>query len=164
MVTNSGHGQAYDIVISDVLPAELFYVTSTVASDSPPYITFLAEPPMGATGVLTWRVNELWGLEWGSYGPKVATVTVVAQVTDTVGANLILTNTAAIPYYDSQPGDGPGPYTPRRAGVHRRLRQRLSPHGGRGNPQDRHPAHGHVGHAGHLHADRARQPHQRHPL
>ncbi len=112
VVTNSGHGQAYDIVISDVLPAELFYVTSTVASDSPPYITFLAEPPMGATGVLTWRVNELWGLEWGSYGPKVATVTVVAQVTDTVGANLILTNTAAIPYYDSQPGDGPGPYIP----------------------------------------------------
>jgi uncharacterized repeat protein (TIGR01451 family)/fimbrial isopeptide formation D2 family protein len=112
-VTNSGYGLAYDIVISDVLPAELFYVTSTIASTAPPYIAFLAGPPVGATGVLTWRVNELWGLEWAPWGvPKVATITIVAQVTDTVGANLILTNTAAIPYYDSQPGDGPGPYTP----------------------------------------------------
>ncbi|MBC7228180.1 MAG: DUF11 domain-containing protein, partial [Thermoflexales bacterium] len=113
VITNSGYGLAYDIVVSDVLPAELVYVTSTVASAAPPYIAFLAEPPVGATGVLTWRVNELWGLEWSPWGvPKVATITVVARVTDTVGANLTLTNTAAIPYYDSQPGDGPGPYTP----------------------------------------------------
>ncbi|MGB9889027.1 MAG: isopeptide-forming domain-containing fimbrial protein, partial [Anaerolineae bacterium] len=112
-VTNSGYGLAYDIVLSDVLPVELFYVTSTITSTTPPYIAFLSEPPVGATGVLTWRVNELWGLEWTPWGvPKVATVTVVAQVTDTVGANLRLTNTAAIPYYDSQPGDGPGPYPP----------------------------------------------------
>ncbi len=113
IVTNSGYGLAYDIVISDVLPAELFYLTSTVTSSAPPYIAFLSEPPVGATGVLTWRVNELWGLEWSPGGvPKVATITVVAQVTDTVGANLTFTNTAAIPYYDSQPGDGPGPYVP----------------------------------------------------
>jgi uncharacterized repeat protein (TIGR01451 family)/fimbrial isopeptide formation D2 family protein len=108
-VTNSGHGPAYDIVISDVLPAELFYVTSTIASTAPPTVAFTYEPAVGATGVLTWRVNELWGTDWGG---GVAVITVVAQVTDTVGANLILTNTAAIPYYDSQPGDGPGPYTP----------------------------------------------------
>jgi hypothetical protein len=44
--------------------------------------------------VLTWRVNELWGTDWGG---GVAVITVVAQVTDNVGANLILTNTAAIP-------------------------------------------------------------------
>jgi uncharacterized repeat protein (TIGR01451 family)/fimbrial isopeptide formation D2 family protein len=108
-VTNSGHGPAYDIVISDVLPAELFYVTSTITSSAPPTIAFAYTPTVGATGVLTWRVNELWGTDWGG---GVAVITVVAQVTDTVGANLLLTNTAAIPYYDSQPGDGPGPYTP----------------------------------------------------
>jgi len=108
-VTNSGHGPAYDIVISDVLPAELFYVTSTIASTAPPTVAFTYEPAVGATGVLTWRVNELWGTDWGG---GVAVITVVAQVTDTVGANLLLTNTAAIPYYDSQPGNGPGPYTP----------------------------------------------------
>ncbi|MCX7681916.1 MAG: hypothetical protein N2508_08130, partial [Anaerolineae bacterium] len=113
VVTNSGYGLAYDIVISDVLPAELFYVTSTVASNSPPYIAFLHQPPVGATGVLTWRINELWGLEWSPWGmPKVAVLTIVAQVTNTVGANLRFTNTAAIPYYDSQPGDGPGPFVP----------------------------------------------------
>ncbi len=112
-ITNSGYGLAYDIVVSDVLPAELFYVTSTIASTTPTYIAFLHEPPVGATGILTWRVNELWGLEWTPWGvPKVAVITVVAQVTDTVGANLAFTNIAAIPYYDSQPGDGPGPYTP----------------------------------------------------
>ena len=111
-VTNSGHGPAYDIVISDVLPAELFYVTSTITSSAPPTIAFAYTPTVGATGVLTWRVNELWGTDWNGGQPGVAVITVVAQVTDTVGANLILTNTAAIPYYDSQPGDGPGPYTP----------------------------------------------------
>jgi len=111
-VTNSGHGPAYDIVISDVLPAELFYVTSTITSSAPPTIAFAYTPTVGATGVLTWRVNELWGTDWNGGQPGVAVITVVAQVTDTVGANLILTNTAAIPYYDSQPGNGPGPYTP----------------------------------------------------
>ncbi len=111
-VTNSGYGPAYDIVISDVLPAELFYVTSTVASSAPPTVAFTYEPSVGATGVLTWRVNELWGREWNSGQPGVAVITVVAQVTDTVGANLTFTNTAAIPYYDSQPGEGPGPYIP----------------------------------------------------
>jgi uncharacterized repeat protein (TIGR01451 family)/fimbrial isopeptide formation D2 family protein len=111
-VTNAGHGPAYDIVISDVLPAQLFYVTSTVASAALPTIAFADAPTVGATGVLTWRVNELWGRAWNAGQPGVAVITVVAQVTDTVGANLILTNTAAIPYYDSQPGEGPGPYTP----------------------------------------------------
>jgi uncharacterized repeat protein (TIGR01451 family)/fimbrial isopeptide formation D2 family protein len=111
-VTNSGHGPAYDIVISDVLPAQLFYVTSTVASAAPPTIAFADAPTVGATGVLTWRVNELWGRAWNAGQPGVAVITVVAQVTDTVGANLLLTNTATIPYYDSQPGEGPGPYTP----------------------------------------------------
>jgi uncharacterized repeat protein (TIGR01451 family) len=64
-VTNSGHGPAYDIVISDVLPAELFYVTSTITSSAPPTIAFAYTPTVGATGVLTWRVNELWGTDWG---------------------------------------------------------------------------------------------------
>ncbi|MGQ9718135.1 MAG: isopeptide-forming domain-containing fimbrial protein, partial [Anaerolineae bacterium] len=105
-------GPAYDWVVSDTLPAGLFYVTSTITSTAPPTVAFTAEPAVGATGVLTWRVNELWGRYWNSDQPGVAIITVVAQVTDTIGANLLLTNTAAIPYYDSQPGDGPGPYAP----------------------------------------------------
>ena len=36
----------------------------------------------------------------------------VARVSDTIGANLTLTNQAAISYYDSQPDEGPGPYVP----------------------------------------------------
>mgnify|MGYP006961793764 CR=1 FL=1 len=57
-------------------------------------------------------MNELWGrysysYPWDEY--KTAVMTVVARVNDAITASLRLTNTAAIPYYDSQPGDGPGP-------------------------------------------------------
>jgi uncharacterized repeat protein (TIGR01451 family)/fimbrial isopeptide formation D2 family protein len=111
-ITNTGHGPAYDIVLSDTLPAGLIYESSGITSTAPPTIAFTAWPPVGATGVLTWRVNELWGRAWNAGQPGVAVITMVARVTDTIGANLRLTNTAAIPYYDSQPGDGPGPYAP----------------------------------------------------
>jgi uncharacterized repeat protein (TIGR01451 family) len=96
-VTNSGYGLAYDIVISDILPAEMVYVTSSITSSVPPYIAFLSEPAVGTTGVLSWQVNELWGREWTpQYESKVATITVVAEMTDTVGANLTFTNTATL--------------------------------------------------------------------
>ncbi|MCS6773845.1 MAG: hypothetical protein NZ693_07025, partial [Thermoflexales bacterium] len=111
-ITNDGHGPAYDVVISDVLPAGLSLVTATLGANAPTTATLLAQPPVSATGVVTWRLSELWGLAWNGNQPGVAVLTVVVQVTSTIGANLTLTNTAAIPYYDSQPGDGPGPYTP----------------------------------------------------
>ena len=51
---------------------------------------------------LTYTVSEL------ANGPGATMqITVVGRVTDTIGANLLLTNTARIPYYDSQPDDGP---------------------------------------------------------
>lgn len=111
-ITNDGHGPAYDIVISDVLPAGLALVTATLSANAPPTAAFLAQPPVSATGTLTWQVSALWGLAWNSGQPGVAVITVVAQVSAAIGANLTLTNTATLPGYDSQPGDGPGPYAP----------------------------------------------------
>ena len=111
-ITNDGYGPAYDVVISDVLPAGLALVTAALATSAPPTATFLAQPPVSATGTLTWLLSALWGTAWNGNQPGVAVITVVAQVTETIGANLTLTNSAAIPNYDSQPGDGPGPYAP----------------------------------------------------
>jgi len=110
-ITNDGHAPAYDIVVSDTLPPPdlTTYITSTIGSATPSTIAFTHEPPVGATDVITWRVNDLWGSDLGG---GTAVITVVVQVTDTIGADVRLTNIAAIPYYDSQPGDGPGPHTP----------------------------------------------------
>ncbi len=105
-ITNNGHTPAYDVVISDTLPAGLSYITSTIASTVPPTIGFTHDPSPGTTGDLSWQINELWGTDLGGVA-RTAIMTVVAQVTDTIGANLVLTNVAAIDYYDSQPSDGP---------------------------------------------------------
>ncbi len=111
-ITNDGYGPAYDIVISDALPSGLVYVTSTLTGSAPPTIAFTTRPPVSATGTLTWGVNLLWGRGRNGGQPGVATLTMVAWISAVVGASARLTNTAAIPAYDSQPGDGPGPWSP----------------------------------------------------
>ncbi|MFN3762983.1 MAG: hypothetical protein ACK4WK_07270, partial [Anaerolineae bacterium] len=98
-VTNSGYGPAYDIVISDVLPAELFYVTSTVASSAPPTIAFTYEPAVGATGVLTWGINHLTPTVPYTWGQHTAiTLNVVLQVADWITANTVLSDQAFLAY------------------------------------------------------------------
>jgi len=112
-ITNSGHSPAYNIVITDALPGYLTYITSAVTSATPATITFDAEPAAASTGVITWAVNELWGSDPAAAGViRVATITVVAQVSAAITANIRFTNTAGISYYDSMPGSGIGPLTP----------------------------------------------------
>lgn len=111
-ITNDGYGPAYDLIVADVLPPGLTLVTATVGISAPPTATLFAQPPVSATGLLTWHVGALWGRQWNGDQPATAVITVVARVTDTIGANLALTNTASVTSYDSQPGDGPGPYAP----------------------------------------------------
>ena len=62
---------------------------------------------MGSTGVITWRLSPLWGTAWNSGNPGTAVMTVSVDVADNITANIVLLNSAAIPYYDSQPDDGP---------------------------------------------------------
>ncbi len=111
-IINDGRGPAHDVVISDVLPSGLHYVTSTIVSTAPPTAAFTYQPPVRATDTITWLVNGLWGTDWNAGLPGVAVITMVAHVTETLGAGVRLTNTAAIPAYDSQPGEGPGPWQP----------------------------------------------------
>ncbi len=111
-ITNDGYGPAYNVVFADHLPAGLTLVTATVETNAPPTATLLAQPPAGATGLLTWHLSAFWGRQWNGDQPATALITVVARVTDTIGANLTLHNVALALYYDSQPDDGPGPYAP----------------------------------------------------
>jgi uncharacterized repeat protein (TIGR01451 family) len=99
-ITNDGTAPAYDFVISDTLPPPdlTTYIASAITSTTPPTIAFDYEPPVGATDIITWQVNELWT-------GGTAVITVVVQITDTIIAGTRLTNTAAITYYDSLPDD-----------------------------------------------------------
>ena len=107
-VNNAGHTPAYDIVISDVLPSDVVYQGYTMSSSAgsgPP--TVVSEPSVGATGTIVWEIDQLNGTDASPTGSKALTLTVYARVDDEIGASRVLTNTAYVPYYDSQPDDGP---------------------------------------------------------
>ena len=110
-ISNQGYMPAYDIVISDVLPSELTFVTSTLLSPPTPATSvFVNEPIPGDTGTLVWGVDVLSGTSPSTFNygnQKTLQIQVVARVTDTVAANIRFSNQAFLPYYDSQPGDGP---------------------------------------------------------
>jgi uncharacterized repeat protein (TIGR01451 family) len=97
ILTNNGQAPAYDLVITDALPVGIEYV-ATLSQTNP--TTALVTPTV--TGQLvTYAVSEL------AKGPNARMViTLVARLTDTISANLYLTNTAWLGY-DSQPGLGP---------------------------------------------------------
>ncbi|MCS7259504.1 MAG: hypothetical protein NZ765_01800, partial [Anaerolineae bacterium] len=108
-ISNQSRTPAYDVVISDVLPSELSYVSSALLS-APAGSQVTAWPTPGATGVITWRINVISGTSPSAFNytnTKTLQLQVVARVTDTVGANLRFSNQVFLPYYDSQPGDGP---------------------------------------------------------
>ncbi|PWH18423.1 MAG: hypothetical protein DDG58_06470, partial [Ardenticatenia bacterium] len=108
-ISNQGRMPAYDIVISDVLPVELAYVSSQLVS-APAGSMFTYQPSPGATGVITWGINVISGTSPSTFrydNMKTLQLQVVAQVTDTVGANARFSNQVFLPYYDTQPGDGP---------------------------------------------------------
>ncbi len=106
-ITNNGTAAAFDMVISDVLPVGLTFVSASLASTAPNSPAFTNSPAVSSTGLITWTVDRFDGSDPAAAGTiRYLTVTVVARVTDTIGANLTLTNTAGVPYYDSQPGPG----------------------------------------------------------
>ncbi|MCX7683126.1 MAG: hypothetical protein N2508_14365, partial [Anaerolineae bacterium] len=108
-ISNQGRTPAYNIVVSDVLPAELTFVTSTLLS-APPGTAFTAQPAPGARGTITWAINMLAGTAPSAFSyvnQKTMRIRVVTRVTDTVRANIRFSNQVFLPYYDSQPGSGP---------------------------------------------------------
>jgi uncharacterized repeat protein (TIGR01451 family)/fimbrial isopeptide formation D2 family protein len=94
-ITNVGAATAYDVVVTDTLPGDVDYVRTISA----PHQSTSAITPTEVEGGIAYALDAL--------GPGTMAITVVARVTDSVSADLMLVNEASIPYYDSQPGQGP---------------------------------------------------------
>jgi uncharacterized repeat protein (TIGR01451 family) len=107
-VSNVGRSPAFDIVITDALPGGIVYQSVDIACSSPATASLVQQPTVGATGAITFAVDQLDGLDAAVLeAAKRLTLTFVTQVTDTIGSSLLLRNAAALPYYDTQPGTGP---------------------------------------------------------
>ncbi|MBE7556419.1 MAG: DUF11 domain-containing protein [Anaerolineales bacterium] len=101
-ITNNGRAPAYDLVLTDTLPAGLTY-QNTISN--PAAGVAITATPSGQ--LITYAVNQL------AAGPGASMViTLVVQVDPSITGSIILTNTASLPYYDSQPGGGPGVISP----------------------------------------------------
>ncbi|MBN1583127.1 MAG: DUF11 domain-containing protein, partial [Anaerolineae bacterium] len=104
----SNHTQAigYDLVITDVLPAGMTLRDYTLTSDDPLTLVITEPSPIpGATGVLTWGINQL--VPGSPYVPtthNALTLTVVLSVVDHITANIVLANQASL-IYDNWSGN-----------------------------------------------------------
>ena len=99
-ISNQGQMTGYDLVITDSLPGGMSLVTYTLQSDDITS-TIAAEPaPIpGATGVLTWGVNQLRATTpFTSLVHQALTLTVVLQVSPAITANTVLSNQASLAY------------------------------------------------------------------
>ncbi|MFN8595671.1 MAG: hypothetical protein U0559_05765 [Anaerolineae bacterium] len=108
-ITNHGTTPAFNLIISDVLPAELSYVSSALIT-APIGTTLDSVPTPGATGTLTWSVNYLSGTNPSAIAyanMRTLQLQIVARVADTVAANTRFSNQIFAPYYDTQLDNGP---------------------------------------------------------
>jgi len=100
VVSNQARLPGYDLVISDALPGGMSLVTYTMESDDPASAV-TAEPALipGATGVLTWGVNQLMArVPFDPVDHTALTLTVVLRVSDGIMANIVLPNQASLSY------------------------------------------------------------------
>ncbi|HHY55738.1 MAG TPA: DUF11 domain-containing protein, partial [Chloroflexi bacterium] len=105
-ISNQNRLTGHDLVITDVLPAHMAYVASTLASNDP-NAALTVSPSPGATGVLVWNINQLTAMT--PFNPLVhswAVITVTARVLPDTPAGVRLTNQALLAY-DSMAGTGP---------------------------------------------------------
>lgn len=99
-ITNNGRAPAYDLVLTDTLPAGLTY-QNTISNPGPGVII----TPTRTGQLITYAINQL-----ATAASMVITLT--AQVDNPIPGGITLTNTASLPYYDSQPGSGSGLISP----------------------------------------------------
>ncbi|MCG3209108.1 MAG: hypothetical protein FOGNACKC_02727 [Anaerolineae bacterium] len=96
-ITNNGYAPAYDVVVTDTLPVGVIY-QQTISN------------PTGATVITTTQSGQLltYDISEIEAGPGATLlITIEVQVESLITANVVLTNNARIPTYDSQPGSGP---------------------------------------------------------
>lgn len=97
---NSGKGPAYEIKIHDVLPPGIAIYNWSLTNLSPPSppVNFLQTPVQGQTGVISWTLDQL------DDGQSV-NLTFNGLILANVIPGDLLTNTAYIVDYTSQPGE-----------------------------------------------------------
>ncbi len=103
-ISNQSHLPGHDLVITDVIPAGTSFVSSALVSNDPA-AAVVYTPSVGATGVLTWGVNQLAATApFNPLAHTYFTLTVVLQVDDGIPANTVLSNQAFLAY-DAWPDD-----------------------------------------------------------
>ncbi|HEY4688986.1 MAG TPA: hypothetical protein VIK33_06720 [Anaerolineae bacterium] len=112
VITNTGQGRAYDVVISDTLPAGLEAVSYTASGRTfggavfTP--TFSVAPAPAATGAIGWVVDSIEPGDGNTTAPStIFTLTYSALAQNSVGAGAALPNQALLADYSSLPGDDP---------------------------------------------------------
>jgi uncharacterized repeat protein (TIGR01451 family)/fimbrial isopeptide formation D2 family protein len=105
-ISNQAWNSGYNLVITDVMPAHVAYVSSSLTSNDPNAALTLSPTP-GDMGALVWTMNQLTPTTpFNPLQHTWATLTVTARIVEDVAAGLRLTNQALLAY-DSQAGAGP---------------------------------------------------------
>ncbi len=112
VITNTGRGTAYDVVISDTLPPSVqlnaFAAAGRDFTGAVFTPTFLAAPGLGATGPVGWVVDAIAPGDGNTTAPStIFTLTYSVSVSNAVGAGATLPNQALLADYSSLPGDAP---------------------------------------------------------
>ena len=106
---NTGYAPAYDVILSDTLPADLTFVTYTAAlsdSDGMTYTPIFDLAPVAGDQVLRWQLQEIPPKTTAS-GYGLLTLWYTVRVSYGAENGTVLTNTVSLIDYSSLPGDSP---------------------------------------------------------
>jgi len=105
-ISNQGRAIGQELVITDVIPTGMSYVTSSLTGNDPT-ASVTAAPSGGATGALVWRINHLTPtVPFDAANHTALNLNVVLRVAPEIGAQTILSSQAMLSY-DSQTDTGP---------------------------------------------------------
>ena len=107
-ISNQAQLPAYDLVITDMIPAGTSLWSYTLSSSDPTAAVVVPPAPIpGATGALVWQVNHLTPtVPFNPLSHTYINLQVVLKVSEQITANIVLANQAFL-VYDGQEGTGP---------------------------------------------------------
>ena len=107
-ISNQSPLPAYDLVVTDAIPAGMSLLTYTVQSEDPSaVITAEPAPIPGAAGNLVWRINHLTPtVPYNPLDHNGLNLLVTLRVSDDITGNITLSDQASLGY-DGQWNDGP---------------------------------------------------------
>lgn len=107
-ISNQSPLPAYDLVVTDLVPAGMSLLTYTLQSEDPGAVVTAEPAPIpGAVGLLTWRINQLTPtLPYNALDHNALDLQVSLQVSDDITGNITLSDQAGL-LYDGQENSGP---------------------------------------------------------